>query len=67
VEDLHKPWWARSSFATSILGTLGVLLAARRLGWDGVPDELILTVAGNWLIWIGYLRWAPSDKPPEAR
>jgi hypothetical protein len=62
MDDLHKPWYARSSFSAAALGTIGCLLALRRVGWAGVPDELILSTAGLWLNFLAFIRWSPSDK-----
>lgn len=65
MDDHAKPWYARSSFSAAALGTLGLALAARRLGWAGVPDEVIYTTASLWLNFVGFLKWSPSDKPPK--
>lgn len=65
MDESAKPWYARSSFTSAVLGTIGLGLAVRRLGWAEVPDEVIYATASLWLNFIGFLRWAPSTKPPE--
>lgn len=66
MDDLHKPWWARSSFTAAMLGTLGIAIAGARRGWDTIPDDQIMVAASLWLAFVGFLRWAPSDRPPPA-
>ena len=55
MDELAKPWYARSSFSAAVIGTVDQPL--RR------PAEQITASVALWLNWLAFLRWSPSDKP----
>lgn len=62
MDEFRKPWYARSSFSSMVVGLVSLALCARRVGWHAVPDEMILGGVGLVLNFLVYLKASPSDR-----